>query len=54
MSKPLCWFLQLFGLILIMSGWGVQNYVTLFIGLAMALIGAMGIRERIKADQGRK
>lgn len=54
MSKPLSWFLQLLGLVLLLVGWGGQNYTLILIGVVIALFGAVGIRNRIKADQGKK
>lgn len=48
MSKPLAWFLEILGLILILSGWGSQNWTMLLIGVILALMGAAGIRERLK------
>ena len=54
MSKPLSWFLQLLGLVLILSGASNENWSMLLIGVIVALFGAMGIRNRIKADQGKK
>jgi hypothetical protein len=54
MSKPLAWFLQLLGLVLILSGWSTQNWTILLIGVVLALFGAIGIRNRIKADQRKK
>lgn len=51
MSKPLCWFLELLGLFLIMMGWGSQDWTWMGIGIFVALIGAVGIRNRMKADK---
>jgi hypothetical protein len=51
MSKPLAWFLEILGLILIISGWSGQNWVMLFIGVIVALFGAAGIRERLKNEK---
>ena len=50
MSKPLIWFLQLLGLMLILKGAADENYVMAFVGAICALIGAMGIRERIRGQ----
>lgn len=54
MTKPLSWFLQVIGLVLVLIGWSDQNWTMLLIGLILALFGAIGIRNRIKTDQGKK
>lgn len=50
MSKPLVFVLQLIALGMIVSGFAAEptNYALVIGGIALAIIGGIGIRERYK------
>ena len=51
MNKPAAFFLQLIGLIIAMAGAGNGSWFWGLFGVALIVVGGIGVRRRIKQDR---